>query len=218
MAKYTELYADYLLNGGSIPTAFNLIDGFNDLFTAYYCDKEIGFETETIFSIKLDLLASTILPQYKKHIDLLNMAYLKAENPTRVHYEIANTVYNFGTRVKNNNNTYGENKTENSSNIGSQENKETTLPFNAENANPSSIVNQGARADSGTLINRQHTDSFIETEQARNDNNKIERTINDSGYNTPIEALEAIERLNKDISILMLELLKKFENLFMKVY
>ena len=218
MAKYTELYADYLIKGGSIPTAFNLIDGFNDLFTAYYCDKEIGFETETIFSIKLDLLASTILPQYKKQIDLLNKAYLDAANPTRVHYEIGNTRFNYGKRIKNNKSSYGENITENSSNIGSQENKETTLPFNAASANPSSIINQGARADSGTLKNKAHSDNFIETEQERNDNNNVERTLRDSGYNTPIEALEAIERLNKDISILMLELLKKFENLFMKVY
>lgn len=218
MAKFTELYAEYLLNGGSIPTAFELIEGFNDLFTAYYCDKEIGFETETIFSIKLDMYANLYLPQFKKRIDMLNRAYLNAENPTRVHYETANTVINIGAKSKTNAANYGKNTVDTTSNFGAQENKETTVPFNALNANPSSITNQGARADSGSTVNQAHTDNFTESEAAHNDSNNVERTVNESGFTSNIEALEVIERLNKDVSILMHELLKKFKNLFMAVY
>lgn len=43
MAKYTELFAEYLEGGGSLPAAFAEIVGFEDLFVARYCDKEIGF-------------------------------------------------------------------------------------------------------------------------------------------------------------------------------
>ena len=70
MAKYTELYSEYLASGGAVPTvAFaEVSDDFEDLFTAYYCDREIGVETEELFAIKLNLRAAMVCPLYKARI------------------------------------------------------------------------------------------------------------------------------------------------------
>ena len=70
MAKYTELYSEYLASGGVVPTAAfaEVSDDFEDMFTAYYCDREIGVETEELFAIKLNLRASMVCPLYKARI------------------------------------------------------------------------------------------------------------------------------------------------------
>ena len=83
MAKYTELFAEYHESGGELPVAFKDIDGFEDLFVARYCDKEIGFETETLFKIKLEERAAIIIPAYVKRIEATEAAWLIVTDPTR---------------------------------------------------------------------------------------------------------------------------------------
>lgn len=83
MAKYTELFAEFLNSGGTLPTAFSEIEGFEDLFVARYCDKEIGFETEDIFKIKLEERAAIIIPAYVKRIAATEAAWLVVNDPTR---------------------------------------------------------------------------------------------------------------------------------------
>ena len=83
MAKYTELLAEYLEGGGKLPAAFSQIEGFADLFTARYCDREIGFETEALFTIKLNERAEIIIPAYVKRFEAENMAWITVTNPTR---------------------------------------------------------------------------------------------------------------------------------------
>lgn len=83
MAKYTELFAEYLESGGKLPAAFADIEGFEDLFVARYCDKEIGFETETLFHVKLEERAAIIIPAYVKRIEATDAAWLVVTDPTR---------------------------------------------------------------------------------------------------------------------------------------
>lgn len=83
MAKYTELFAEYLESGRELPAAFKDIDGFEDLFVARYCDKEIGFETEDLFKIKLEERAAIIIPAYVKRIEATEAAWLIVTDPTR---------------------------------------------------------------------------------------------------------------------------------------
>lgn len=83
MAKYTELFAEYLESGGELPAAFSQIEGFTDLFVARYCDKEIGFETETLFHVKLEERAAIIIPAYVKRIEATDAAWLVVTDPTR---------------------------------------------------------------------------------------------------------------------------------------
>lgn len=119
MAKYTMLLAEYLAKGGALPSSFALINGFEDLFVAKYCDKEIGFETDALFAIKLELKANLIMQAYKDKIDARALYWAKVPNPTKVHYELATTQYN----------------------MGAQKIKTTELPFNAISAEPN-LINQ----------------------------------------------------------------------------
>ena len=120
MAKYTELFADYVERGGSLPPSFSNIEGFEEIFKAYYCDKEIGFETETLFFMKLSLYADTYIPAYAEKIGRLASAWLNFDAPIKVKYYTDNTTFDGGAT------------------------KQTTtdLPVNGLTAEPS-IVNKG---------------------------------------------------------------------------
>ena len=62
MAKYTETLGEYLASGHSLPTVFADITNFDTYFLARYIDREIGFETEDLFEIKLEGKANIIIP------------------------------------------------------------------------------------------------------------------------------------------------------------
>ena len=129
MAKYTMLLAEYLQKGGQLPASFSLIQGFEDLFIAKYCDKEIGFETDELFRIKLEYTANLIMQSYADKIATRVIYWTKANNPTKTYYEKTTTL----------------------SNIGAQKNKTTDLPFNSVEAEPNSISDLGERQDTGEV-------------------------------------------------------------------
>ena len=122
MAKYTETFADYLEGGGELPTAFALIEGFDDLFIKYYCDKEIGFETELLFATKLELYADLYVSKYAEKINKLNSAWLEFDTPAKVYTETDNVTFNGGA-------TRGT---------------VTELPLTATGTNPNTITNNDA--------------------------------------------------------------------------
>ena len=117
MAKYTMTLAEYLARGGALPSSFALIEGFEDLFVAHYCDHEIGFETNELFNIKLELKANLVMQLYKDKIDARALYWAKVPNPTKVHYELATTNYD----------------------MGKQKVKTTELPFDSAVAEPNLI-------------------------------------------------------------------------------
>lgn len=118
MAKYTILFSEYLADGGTLPTIFANISGFEDLFVARYCDKEIGFETEALFNIKLEERAELVIPAYVTLLEKYNQAWASLGNPTK-------------TRTR----TFT---------AGAQAGQTTNLPINSVNATPS----QTSRTDS----------------------------------------------------------------------
>lgn len=68
-SKHTELFSEYLENGGELPAAFELIPALNDvtfaeLFAERYFDREIGFETEIQFAARLNAKADVVCPFY----------------------------------------------------------------------------------------------------------------------------------------------------------
>lgn len=98
MAKYTKLFADYIESGGELPAAFDLIDGFDDLFKKYYFDKEIGFETELIFAMKLEMYADLYVQYYADKISKMANEILNLNAPARVIYETDDTTFNGGAQ------------------------------------------------------------------------------------------------------------------------
>lgn len=177
MAKYTELFAEYLDNGGALPTEFALIAGFEDLFKERFCGCELGFETEALFTIKLDMKAKIVMPAYAERIAIMvaQMTGLK-NNPVRMRYE---------TRA------YGKMHSE-SKNDGSN----TDLPYDVENATPSSLSHLEGSADSDA-----HTDSLTFDEGLSAD-----------------ERIRIIEAVNTKASLLVEKCLEEFKPLFMGVY
>lgn len=113
MAKYTELFIEYVQGGGTLPALFDEIEGFEDLFIQRFCDYEIGYETEELFKVKLDLKASLVIPVYKDRISKINNYLNKINTPSK-------------TITQN----YGETKA-----------STTELPIDATTAEPS-LINQ----------------------------------------------------------------------------
>jgi len=136
MAKYTELLAEYLQNGNTLPSVFSQIEGFEDLFKQYYIDKEIGFETEYLFSLKLDMYAKLYVPIYAQRISDLATAITGARNPIKTFYDSGSTT------------------------LGEQDSSITELPYNASTSLPSSKThsdqtinsNVNTRTESGRSV------------------------------------------------------------------
>lgn len=73
MAKYTELFADWLKDN-DLPEIFSTIDGFADLFKLTYAAREIGFETPTLFNLRLTGVANKVIPVYASRLAAINAA------------------------------------------------------------------------------------------------------------------------------------------------
>lgn len=84
MAKYTELLAEYLEGGGALPSSsFALIPDFEDLFKERFCGSEIGFETEALFAIKLDMKARVVMPLYAARVAAVDAAVARLQTPVK---------------------------------------------------------------------------------------------------------------------------------------
>lgn len=128
MAKYTELFADYLAGGGALPSSsFALIPDFEDLFKERFCGCEIGFETEALFALKLDLKARIVMPQYAARFTAIAAAMAKLQNPLKQRSEKRG---------------YGKQHSE-TENDGSN----TDLPYDVETAKPSMLTHAEGSAD-----------------------------------------------------------------------
>lgn len=134
MAKYTETFEEYLEQGGLLPSdQFALIDGFEDIFKERYCGNEIGFETEMLFAMKLDMRAKIVMPVYKNKLEIVSLALTGLKQPSKCRYE---------TRA------YGLVESTNESNS-----ENVDLPFNVETAKPASTAH--VKGDAST---KAHTD------------------------------------------------------------
>lgn len=136
MAKYTLLLSEYLKDGFSLPSSFSLIDGFADLFAAYYCDKEIGFETEELFEIKLNMRAELIMQSYAEKIAERAKYWAKIDSPAKTFYS----------------------KESVSKSYGKQKSQGTELPFNAAEATPNTITESDAYNDSDERVKETRSD------------------------------------------------------------
>ena len=128
MAKYTETFAEYVEGGGALPSSsFALIPDFEDLFKERYCGCEIGFETEALFAIKLDMKARLVMPTYAARLTAIDAAIAKLQAPLKERSEKRG---------------YGKqhSETENDGDV-------TDLPFDATTATPSSKTHAEGSAD-----------------------------------------------------------------------
>ncbi len=99
MAKYTELFSEYLENGGSLPAVFEDILDFTDLFKGYYIDKEIGFETPNLFELKLKNRADIVVPPYVDRITEIENRKAELLAANKSHLKTGSTDFDNGQRI-----------------------------------------------------------------------------------------------------------------------
>lgn len=147
MAKYTELFADYLEGGGALPSSsFALIPDFEDLFKERYCGSEIGFETEALFSLKLDMKARLVMPVYSARYNAITAAMTRLQAPSKIRTEQRG---------------YGKQHSE-TENDGDT----TELPYDVDTAIPASTTHAEGSADVDY-----HEDNFTTTDFVTIDEN-----------------------------------------------
>ena len=90
---HTELFTQYIANNGgadaALPSLFDKIPSitiddetttFKDAFVLNFCDREIGFETEALFALKLEGRAKLVIPRYVHKLEeLLKLDYINAQ-------------------------------------------------------------------------------------------------------------------------------------------
>ena len=165
--KYTELFTEYIKNNGgaenALPSLFDkvpsiTIDGevttFKDAFILNFCDREIGFEIEELFALKLESRAKLVLPFYiNKLKQLASIDYINAkrtESETRaITGNITDSGKDTNTRFKGENPLIDTDLTFNAKAVSEQEKNEVGY---GKNTNTTGNEN----------VTREFTDSGIE--------------------------------------------------------
>lgn len=195
MAKYTELYIDYVKGGGAIPASFGVIEGFADLFMQRYCASEIGLETEELFALKLESKANLVMNDYAERIKLLALQYSKIDAPAKTIYEKSTITRNTGAR-----------KSTSATDYGAQKSSSTELPFNSQTAEPSIINDSGPKRDA----NETNTEASVDSEAREFDHKEGGASLD--------EVLRSLDVLNGNVNHVLNNCLEEFKPLFMGVY
>ena len=176
---HTELFTQYIANNGgaenALPTLFDKVPNivtideittFKDAFILNFCDREIGFETEELFALKLESRAELVLPFYITKLNqLASIDYLNAK---RTESETRTSTGNITDGGKDTNTRFkGENPL-----------IDTSLTFNAKAVTEQETNEIGYGKNTNTTgsenVTREYTDSGIEARDL------YERVLNDT--------------------------------------
>lgn len=176
---HTELLTQYIANNGgaenALPSLFDKVPNitiddevttFKDAFILNFCDREIGFETEELFALKLEARAKLVLPFYiNKLKQLASIDYINAK---RTESEKRTNTGNITDGGKDTNTRFkGENPL-----------IDTSLTFNAKAVTEQETNEIGYGKNTTTNgnenVTREYTDSGIEARDL------YERVLNDT--------------------------------------
>ena len=227
---HTELLTQYIANNGgaenALPSLFDKVpniktDGeittFKDAFILNFCEREIGFETEELFALKLEARAKLVLPFYiSKLKQLASIDYINAKRTESEKRTSTGSAQDSGS------DTVSRESTENVTNSGSDtvtrestgsaqdSGKDTNTRFKGENPLIDTSLTFNAKA-----VTEQETNEIgygKNTNTTGNEN--VTREFTDSGT----EARDLYERVLKDTMNVWNEIFKKFDSLFMQVW
>lgn len=176
MAKYTELLSEYIKNGGEFPAVFDKIEGFEDLFIGHYIDREIGFETPVLFSVKLETRANIVIPAYAKRIAEIEAAEENLINNEKVRTKTGNITRDYGER--NNTDTFKK-QGEIKQNYGAHTDKAT-------NTKRGEVVNSGKDTTTNIAADKVHNEADLPFTGA-SENNVLTKINTDKGYTDTVE-------------------------------
>ena len=228
MARYTETLGEYLNNGNTLPTVFNTISDFTELFTLNYIEREIGFETEELFTLKLEGRANIVIPFYKNKIDNLTATLSRITRPTRKTTITGTGTVNLAkTGTATTQKDIADSGIDTVGNSGSATNGATEaktyeLPINDQNATATgkattaSVTNSSSNTETTTYGHKVDDDTTLT-------NNLNDLTTRNTTDETSITALTvqdniAIQKIYNDIKNYKYEALEEFNDLFMGVF
>lgn len=233
MAKYTELFSEYLENGGELPAVFDQISGFTELFIGEYCDREIGFETPILFSIKLTARANVVIPPYKARIDELDALLSDLSNPTKTRVKTGSITREYDLITYSDTNTKNGSRTENGTDThniedGEQVRKIQDMPFGTISGStkpqPTRIetdqktINKDTLRHDNTETFNNYQDKTEHTEQPHSETETYNNVTDTESGLTPSEAQSLFTALENEVFLIKRELLNEFNTLFMVVY
>lgn len=176
---HTELFTQYIANNGgaenALPSLFDKVPNitiddevttFKDVFILNFCEREIGFETEELFALKLESRAKLVLPFYISKLNqLASIDYINAK---RTESEKRTNTGNISDGGKDTNTRFkGENPL-----------IDTSLTFNAKAVTEQETNEIGYGKNTNTTgsenVTREYTDSGIEARDL------YERVLNDT--------------------------------------
>lgn len=175
---HTELLTQYIANNGgadnALPSLFdkvpdiiidNEVTTFKDAFILNFCEREIGFETEELFALKLESRAKLVLPFYiNKLKQLTSIDYINAKRTETEERTNTGNIIDSGkdtnTRFKGENPLIDASLTFNAKAVSEQEKNEVGY---GKNTNTTGSEN----------VTREYTDSGIEARDL------YERVLND---------------------------------------
>lgn len=243
MAKYTELFSEWLEAGGELPPEFSQIAGFDNLFVGEYADSEIGFETPSLFQLKLNQRATLIIPEYVTRIAEIEAARTNLENPVKIRTKtgqitrITGAVDNLTTDTQNgekSTHTIGDTTQSNPDHVRTVSDQ----PFIAQAATPpadgttsaaqvtpTSITVDKAFENDTTHDDHTTTENYTnyvhtvhEEDNARTDTERYDEVKDtESGY-TVDEAERIYKDFERDVFNIKKQLLSEFRTLFLMVY
>lgn len=176
---HTELLTQYIANNGgaenALPSLFdkvpdiiidNEVTTFKDAFVLNFCDREIGFETEELFALKLESRAKLVLPFYiNKLKQLASIDYINAKRTEKEERKNTGNIIDSGkdlnTRFKGENPLIDTSLTFNAKAVSEQEQNEVDY---GKNTNTTGSEN----------VTREYTDDNLETRDL------YERVLNDT--------------------------------------
>lgn len=212
MAKYTELFTEYIENGWELPTVFSKIEGFSDLFLGHFCDHEIGFETEELFNVKLETRARIIIPFYADRLAAIKARFEGLNNPSKSYQK---TVQG-GERGSNKTFNGGKRDETVTNNMGEQKARAFDLPMNDTTADPTGRTEADSYTDTETTAKQAYTDSEQNTAQAYTDT----ETNTETGFTVDenLKVIQALTDFQVESQTLLEKCLHEFDCLFMRVY
>lgn len=176
---HIELFTQYIANNGgaenALPSLFDKVPNitiddevttFKDAFILNFCEREIGFETEELFALKLESRAKLVLPFYISKlnqlasIDYINAKRTESEKRTNTG-NITDGGKDTNTRFKGDNPLIDTSLTFNAKAVSEQETNEIGY---GKNTNTTGSEN----------VTREYTDSGIEARDL------YERILNDT--------------------------------------
>lgn len=227
---HTELLTQYIANNGgaenALPSLFDKVPNitaddevttFKDAFILNFCDREIGFETEELFALKLESRAKLVLPFYiNKLKQLASIDYINAKRTETEKRTNTGSVKDSGndtvTRESTGNVTEGGKDT-NTRFKGENPLIDTSLTFNAKAVTEQEINDIKYGKTSVSTGNGSDVTAYGKNTDTKGTED-VTREYTDNG----IEARDLYERVLNDTKNVWNEIFKKFDSLFMQVW